>query len=71
MQKINLKKNFSLKRILISTLCVIVVMGISYSSVKAADPTSPQWVSKNIQKRTVVLEEHTGWQCQYCPTVFS
>ena len=49
---------------LLVALCVAAFL---FSNSANAQPTEPQWVSTEVQKRNVVLEEFTGWQCQHCP----
>ena len=63
MKSLFFKNNFSYMKI----LSIISIMMVSSFIVNAADPTSPQWVSTNVQKRNAIIEEYTGWQCQHCP----
>ncbi len=56
------KNDFSYMRILPA-----LIMLVMSSVIANADPTSPQWVSTTPKNRVMIVEEHTGVRCMYCP----
>lgn len=45
----------------------MLIVGILLLSLAPISSFSQKWVSKNVQKRNVLLEEFTGIHCVYCP----
>jgi hypothetical protein len=50
-----------------TNLTKALFVGLLILALAPVDSFSQKWVSKNVQKRNVLLEEFTGIHCVYCP----